>query len=61
MVRTNFDTELAKKIVKTIPMFAGFSDSELSELLERTGIYMYHRGETVFLGDEESLQMYIIR
>ncbi len=60
MVRTSFDPELTKNIVKSVPMFVNFTDSELSALLERTNIYSFRRGETIFLEDEQNLQMYII-
>jgi CRP/FNR family transcriptional regulator len=59
-VRTSFDPDLTKKIVKTIPIFANLTDQELSALLERTNIYKCSKGETIFLDDDQSQLMYII-
>ena len=59
-VRTSFDPDLTKKIVKKIPIFANFTDQELSALLERTNIYKCNKGETIFLDDDQSQLMYII-
>jgi CRP/FNR family transcriptional regulator len=59
-VRTNFDPDLAKKIVRKIPMFAPFTDQELSALLERTNIYKCSKGETIFSDNDQSQFMYII-
>jgi CRP/FNR family cyclic AMP-dependent transcriptional regulator len=59
-VRTSFDPELTKKIVRTIPIFDNFTDQELSALLERTRIYKCGKGETIFLDDDQSQLMYII-
>ncbi len=60
MIRTRFDPEVAKKIVKAIPIFAGFTDKELAALLNRTHIYGFHRGETIFTDRQQARQMYII-
>ena len=59
-VRTSFDPDLTKKIVKRIPFFANFTDLELSALLEKTNIYKCRKGETIFLDDDQSQLMYII-
>ena len=59
-VRTSFDPDLTKKIVKRIPFFANFTDQELSALLEKTNIYKCRKGETIFLDDDQSQLMYII-
>jgi len=59
-VRTSFDPELTKKIVRTIPIFDNFTDQELSELLERTRVYKCRKGETIFLDDDQNQLMYII-
>ncbi len=59
-VRTIFDPDLTKKIVKTIPFFANLTDQQLSSLLERTNIYKCKKGETIFLDDDQSQLMYII-
>ncbi len=58
--RTTFDPELTKKIVKTIPIFNNFTDQELSSLLEKTNVYKFHKGETIFLDDDQKQLMYII-
>lgn len=60
MVRTTFDPNLAKKIVKTIPLFANLADDEINALLEKTCTYSFDRGEIIFMADEPSSQMYII-
>jgi CRP/FNR family transcriptional regulator len=59
-VRTSFDQDLTKKIVKRIPFFANFTDQELSALLQKTNIYKCRKGETIFLDDDQSQLMYII-
>jgi CRP/FNR family transcriptional regulator len=59
-VRTSYDPELTKKIVKTIPIFSNFTDEELSLLLERTNVYKCRKGETIFLDDDQKQLMYII-
>jgi len=59
-VRTSFDPELVKSVVKTIPMFDCFTDQELSSLLDKTNVYRYRKGEIIFLADERNQQMYII-
>ena len=59
-IRTSFDPELTKKIVRTIPIFDNFTDQELSALLERTRVYKCRKGETIFLDDDQNQLMYII-
>jgi CRP/FNR family transcriptional regulator, cyclic AMP receptor protein len=59
-VRTSFDPEIVKSVVKTVPMFACFTDQEMSSLLDKTNVYRYLKGEIVFLSDERDQQMYII-
>ncbi len=59
-VRTSFDPDQTKKILKTIPFFASFTDQDLSALLERTNIYKCRKGETIFLDDDQSQLMYVI-
>jgi CRP/FNR family transcriptional regulator len=59
-IRTSFDPELKKKIVRTIPIFDNFTDQELEELLERTRVYKCRKGETIFLDDDQNQLMYII-
>jgi len=60
MVRTSFDPELVKIRVKKVPIFANFTDNELSSLLGKANIYGYRSGETVFMDDDHGPQMYII-
>jgi CRP-like cAMP-binding protein len=60
MIRTSYDPELVMKRVKKVPIFANFSDHELSALLDRANIYSYRSGETVFMDDDHGPQMYII-
>lgn len=59
-VRTSFDPDLVKTVVKTVPMFSCFTDQELSFLLDKTNVYRYSKGEIIFLSDERIQQMYII-
>jgi CRP/FNR family transcriptional regulator len=59
-VRTSFDPDLTKRIVKTNPILANFTDQELSSLLERTNVYKCRKGETIFLDDDQKQLMYII-
>jgi len=59
-IRTSFDPEITKKIVRTIPIFDNFTDQELSALLERTNVYKCRKGETIFLDDDQKQLMYII-
>ena len=60
MIRTSFDPEIVRKRVKKVPIFANFTDHELSSLLDRANIYSYRSGETVFMDDDHGPQMYII-
>jgi len=59
-VRTSFDPELTKKIIRTIPIFDNFTDQELAALLEKTRVYKCRKGETIFLDDDQNQLMYII-
>lgn len=59
-VRSSFDPELTKKIVKKVPFFSCITDEELSALLERTNVYSCKKGEIIFFENEENQQMYII-
>lgn len=60
MIRKKFDPELAKTILKTVPLFASLGDAELSSLLERTSVYDYSRDEIIIMAGEESRQMYVV-
>jgi CRP/FNR family transcriptional regulator len=59
-VRTSFDPELTRKIVRKVPLFATLTDDELLQLLQRTNVYSCRKGEVIFLEDDENRQMYII-
>ncbi|HEY5974912.1 MAG TPA: Crp/Fnr family transcriptional regulator [Geobacteraceae bacterium] len=59
-VRTSFDSELTRRIVCKVPLFATLTDDELSQLLEQTNVYSCRKGEIIFLEDDENRQMYII-
>ena len=59
-VRTSFDPVIAKKIIKSVPLFASFSDQDLSLLLEKTNVYSCQKNETIFLADDQNNLMYII-
>jgi CRP/FNR family cyclic AMP-dependent transcriptional regulator len=60
MTREDIDTEHTKKIVKAVPLFAKFSDQELSLLLEKTSTRSYQKDEIIILAEDENNQMYII-
>lgn len=60
MIRKKFDLELAKKIVKSVPLFDTFSDEQLSSLLERSNVYSYDRDEVIMMAGEEVRQMYVV-
>jgi CRP/FNR family transcriptional regulator len=59
-IRSNFDPEITKKIVRNIPIFDNFTDDELSALLDKTRVYKCKKGETIFLDDDQNQLMYII-
>jgi len=60
VIRKKFDLDLAKKIVKSVPLFDCFSDQQLSSLLERTNVYSYGSDEVILMAGEEARQMYIV-
>jgi len=60
MTIRQIDAETTKKIVKGVPLFARFSDHELSQLIERSRVRRYGRDETIVMADDENKQMYII-
>jgi CRP/FNR family transcriptional regulator, cyclic AMP receptor protein len=60
MIRTSFDPEIVRKRVRNVPIFANFTDNELTALLDKANIYSYRSGETVFMDDDHGPQMYII-
>ncbi len=59
-VRTNFDKEAAKKILKGVPIFANLTDDELASLIDQTNAYSCHKGETIFLEEDGYQLMYVI-
>jgi CRP/FNR family transcriptional regulator, cyclic AMP receptor protein len=60
LVRTTFDRDLTKKIVKSIPLFVNVTDDELEALLDRLHAYSFDRGEVISLADQTASQMYIV-
>jgi CRP/FNR family transcriptional regulator len=60
MIRKKFGPELAKTILKSLPLFASLSDSELSSLLESSTTYSYCKDEIIIMSEEESKQMYVV-
>jgi len=60
VIRKEFDPELAKKIVKSVPLFGSLSDRQLSSLLERSNVYGYGRDEVIMMAGEEARQMFIV-
>lgn len=60
MFRKKFDHELAKRIIKNVPLFGGFNDQQLSALLERSAVYGYGRDEVIMMPGEEASQMYVV-
>lgn len=60
MIRKKFDLELAKKIVRAVPLFDSFADEQLNSLLERSTVYSYGRDEVIMMAGEEARQMYIV-
>ncbi|MGD0585252.1 MAG: Crp/Fnr family transcriptional regulator [Oryzomonas sp.] len=60
MIHSILDPELAKRIVKGIPLFAKFTERELSLLLNRTNVYSYRKDEIIIQADEHNDQMYIV-
>jgi CRP/FNR family transcriptional regulator len=60
MIRKKFDPEVAKKILRSVPLFASLSDLELTSLLEKTNVYSYQKNEVIIMADEAIRQMYIV-
>jgi CRP/FNR family transcriptional regulator, cyclic AMP receptor protein len=60
VIRKKFDHDLAKKIVKSVPLFDNFSDEQLSSLLEKSNVYSYGRDEVIMMAGEEVSQMYVV-
>lgn len=60
MIHNSFDPELAKRIVKQVPLFAKFTEEELSLPLDRTSVYSYRKDETIIQADDHNSQMYIV-
>jgi CRP/FNR family transcriptional regulator len=60
MIKSRYDLEQAKKIVRTVPLFECFDDQRFSELLEKSSVYCYARDEVIMMAGEEARQMYIV-
>lgn len=60
MIRKKFDLDLAKRIVKQVPLFDSFSDHQLTSLLERSTVYSYGKDEVIAMAGEAAAQMYIV-
>jgi CRP/FNR family cyclic AMP-dependent transcriptional regulator len=60
MIRRKFDLDLAKTILKRVPLFAGLSDADLTSLLEKCSAYRYQKDEIIIMSEEESKQMYVV-
>jgi len=60
VIRKKFDLDLAKKIVKSVPLFDSFSDQKVSYLLERSNVYSFGRDEVIMMAGDEISQMYIV-
>lgn len=60
MIKKKFDPEIAKRILRSVPLFAGLSDLELTSLLDRTNVYSYHKDEIIIMSDEIVKQMYVV-
>jgi CRP/FNR family transcriptional regulator, cyclic AMP receptor protein len=60
MAKESIDPELTKKIIKGVPLFARFSDQELSLLLEKTNTRSYSKDEIIILAEDSIKQLYII-
>jgi CRP/FNR family transcriptional regulator len=60
MIRRKFDLDLAKMILKKVPLFASLSDADLTSLLERCNAYRYSKDEIIIMSGEECNQMYIV-
>lgn len=60
MIRKKFDLDLAKKIIRSVPLFDILDDEQLSLLLEQSNVYSYGRDEVIMMAGEEARQMYIV-
>lgn len=60
MIRKKFDLELAKRIIRSVPLFDILNDEQLSALLENSNVYSYGRDEVIMLAGEEVRQMYVV-
>ncbi len=60
MIRKKFDLGLAKKIIRSVPLFDILDDEQLSLLLEQSNVYSYGRDEVIMMAGEEASQMYIV-
>jgi len=60
VIRKKFDLDLAKKIIRSVPLFDILDDEQLSLLLEQSNVYSYGRDEVIMMAGEEARQMYIV-
>jgi CRP/FNR family transcriptional regulator, cyclic AMP receptor protein len=60
LIRTTFDHDRTRSIVKSIPLFANVTDDEVESLLDKLHAYNFERGEFIFLSDQPASQMYIV-
>jgi len=60
VIRKKFDLDLAKKIVKSVPLFDSFSEQQIASLLENSNVYSYDRDEVILMAGEEIRQMYVV-
>jgi len=60
VIRKRFDLDLAKKIIRSVPLFDILDDEQLSLLLEQSNVYSYGRDEVIMMAGEEARQMYIV-
>jgi CRP-like cAMP-binding protein len=60
MIRRKFDLELAKAVLKTIPLFASLSDENLALLLERCNAYRFGKDEIIIMSGQDGNQMYVV-
>jgi CRP/FNR family transcriptional regulator/CRP/FNR family cyclic AMP-dependent transcriptional regulator len=60
MPRNNKDKQNIKAILKKVPIFKSFSDSNLEYILDDFNILDFKSGDTIFLQQDEKSELYII-
>ncbi len=60
MIKSRFDHEQAKKVVRSVPLFAAFTPPQLSAVLEKSSVYAYDRDEVIMMAGEDASRMYIV-